>query len=236
MPWLAWAAVLLATGPASAASPLTLEVQPLLGNGTPAVDGWMSAYVHIENHSSQVMRGTLSVNAELSWAREVNLGRLQGLGATRSTKLDEAVPPTPPSSGQADAREVPKAPPRYFRPQPPMLALRGAHPNHRHHGDGLYDENGMLRCRYPRECVPGIDGVVLKSGYKVHGRILRLQQILVPKPQWFLEIRFDRIERNGVEQPIALRPGANDIILQYPASGQVTLHQLLIIPDIAAEG
>ncbi len=50
-----------------------------------------------------------------------------------------------------------------------------------------------------------IDGVVLKSGYKVHGRILRLQQILVPTPKWFLEIRFDRIERNGVEQPISLK-------------------------------
>jgi hypothetical protein len=50
-----------------------------------------------------------------------------------------------------------------------------------------------------------IDGVVLKSGYKVHGRILRLQQILVPTPKWYLEMRFDRIERNGVEQPISLR-------------------------------
>ena len=40
----------------------------------------------------------------------------------------------------------------------------------------------------------------------------------------------------SIEQPIALRPGANDIVLQYPASGQVTLHQLLIIPNIAAEG
>jgi hypothetical protein len=69
LPWLAWAAVLFAALPAGAASPLRLEVQPLLGNGTPAVDGWMSAYVHIENHSSQVVRGTLSVNAELSWAR-----------------------------------------------------------------------------------------------------------------------------------------------------------------------
>jgi hypothetical protein len=67
--WLACAALLLAAEPAGAASPLTLEVQPLLGNGTPAVDGWMSAHVRIENHSSQVVRGTLSVDAELSWAR-----------------------------------------------------------------------------------------------------------------------------------------------------------------------
>jgi hypothetical protein len=50
-----------------------------------------------------------------------------------------------------------------------------------------------------------IDGVVLKSGYTVHGRILRLQETLVPAPKWLLEIRFDRIERNGMEQPISLR-------------------------------
>jgi hypothetical protein len=50
-----------------------------------------------------------------------------------------------------------------------------------------------------------VDGVVLKSGYKVHGRILRLQQILVPTPKWYLEMRFDRMERNGVEQPVSLR-------------------------------
>jgi len=60
----------------------------------------------------------------------------------------------------AQAREVVRPAPRYFRPQAPMLALRGARPNHRHHGDGLYDDSGMLRCRYPRECVSAISGVV----------------------------------------------------------------------------
>jgi hypothetical protein len=63
------AAFLALSAPALAKSPLTLDVQPLLGNGTPAVDGWMSAYVHIENHSEQVVRGMLSVDAELSWGR-----------------------------------------------------------------------------------------------------------------------------------------------------------------------
>jgi hypothetical protein len=63
------AALGLCTQPALAASPITVEVQPLLGNQTPAVDGWMSAYVHIDNHSSQVVRGMLSVDAELSWGR-----------------------------------------------------------------------------------------------------------------------------------------------------------------------
>jgi hypothetical protein len=40
----------------------------------------------------------------------------------------------------------------------------------------------------------------------------------------------------SLDQSIALLPGVNDIVLQYPASGQVTLRQLLIIPDIAPEG
>ena len=61
----------------------------------------------------------------------------------------------PPSS-----REVVRPAPRLFRPQAPMVALRGAKPSHRHHDDGLYDESGRLRCRYSRECVTAIEGVV----------------------------------------------------------------------------
>jgi hypothetical protein len=39
----------------------------------------------------------------------------------------------------------------------------------------------------------------------------------------------------SLDRSIALLPGANDIVLQYPASGQVILRQLLIIRDIAPE-
>lgn len=60
----------------------------------------------------------------------------------------------------AAARDVVRPAPRLFRPQAPMLALRGARPSHRHHDDGLYDESGRLRCRYPRQCVTAIEGVV----------------------------------------------------------------------------
>lgn len=38
-----------------------------------------------------------------------------------------------------------------------------------------------------------------------------------------------------LNQPIALLPGANDVVLQYPESGQITLLELLIVPDIASE-
>ncbi len=54
---------------AASAATLTLDVQPLLGAGTPAVDGWVSAYVYLENHSNQAVRGTLSVQAAMAWSR-----------------------------------------------------------------------------------------------------------------------------------------------------------------------
>jgi hypothetical protein len=66
--WLFAAASTWAFG-AQAAAPLALDVEPLLGAGTPAVDGWMSAHVRLENRSSEVVRGTLSVEAEVAWAR-----------------------------------------------------------------------------------------------------------------------------------------------------------------------
>ena len=53
---------------AQAASPLLLDVEPLLGGGSPAVDGWMSAQVRLENRSNEVLRGTLSVESQVAWA------------------------------------------------------------------------------------------------------------------------------------------------------------------------
>jgi hypothetical protein len=40
---------------------------------------------------------------------------------------------------------------------------------------------------------------------RVHGRILRLAQFLIPTPRWAMAIRFDSIERGGVTQPLSLR-------------------------------
>jgi hypothetical protein len=71
-PWWRFTALLLLalTWPhaAAAAPPISIEVQPLLGNGTPAVDGWLSAYVRIENHSAEPVRGDLELAAELAWS------------------------------------------------------------------------------------------------------------------------------------------------------------------------
>jgi hypothetical protein len=70
-----------------------------------------------------------------------------------SDVVDDAATPSP-------LREVLKAPPRYFRPAPLMLAVRGAKPSHRHHGDGLFTTEGKLMCRYPRAAVPRYKGLL----------------------------------------------------------------------------
>jgi len=49
-------------------------------------------------------------------------------------------------------------------------------------------------------------GTLAKLNDRVHGRIMRLQQYMDAPPRWFIAIRFDRMERNGIEQPIALIP------------------------------
>jgi hypothetical protein len=64
--WLLLLALCALGRPAYAAT-LTVDVQPLLGPGTPAVDGWISAYVRVDNHSNEVVRGTLTVEAESAW-------------------------------------------------------------------------------------------------------------------------------------------------------------------------
>ncbi len=48
--------------------------------------------------------------------------------------------------------------------------------------------------------------VVVRTTDKLHGRVLRLEQTMVPEPRWTVAIRFDSIERDGVEQPIVLKP------------------------------
>jgi len=63
------------------------------------------------------------------------------------------------SEAVADSRSVVRPAPRMFRPQPPIVAIRGCRPSLRHRGDGLYADNGALRCRYPSEAVVSIKSV-----------------------------------------------------------------------------
>jgi len=48
--------------------------------------------------------------------------------------------------------------------------------------------------------------VLVRATDRVHGRLLRLEQMMVPEPRWTVAIRFDSIERDGVEIPLSLKP------------------------------
>ena len=99
----------------------------------------------------------------ISWTQKTDLldatayAGTKRKAATENVKVtdvaDDGAPPNP-------LREVLKAPPRYFRPAPLMLAVRGAKPSHRHHGDGLFTSEGKLLCRYPRAAVPRYKGLL----------------------------------------------------------------------------
>jgi hypothetical protein len=92
----------------------------------------------------------------LSWRATFDL-TVEGEASARP-RVDEAV--SKPARSVDQGRTVPRPPPRFHRPAPLVLALRGAHPSHRHHGDGLFDSRGRLLCRYPRSAVPAWEGLV----------------------------------------------------------------------------
>ncbi len=48
-------------------------------------------------------------------------------------------------------------------------------------------------------------GIVARENDVVHGRILQLEHHMYPFPRWLLAIRFDTLEHDGVEQPLALK-------------------------------
>jgi hypothetical protein len=64
------------------------------------------------------------------------------------------------ASAAAERREVVRPAPRVFRPQAPMIGLRNVKPSLRHNGDGLHDDTGRLRCRYPSEVGDAYEGVL----------------------------------------------------------------------------
>jgi hypothetical protein len=48
--------------------------------------------------------------------------------------------------------------------------------------------------------------VVVRKTDRLHGRLLRLEQFMVPDTYWLVAIRFDSIERDGVEEPMQFTP------------------------------
>jgi len=48
--------------------------------------------------------------------------------------------------------------------------------------------------------------VIVRTTDRLHGRLLRLEQQMVPTPKWTVSIRFDSIERDGVIEPVHFKP------------------------------
>ncbi|MEP6716314.1 MAG: hypothetical protein ABJC09_12130 [Terriglobia bacterium] len=73
--------------------------------------------------------------------------------------------------------------------------------------------------------------VIVRATDLLRGRILRLEQFLAPEPYWVVAIRFDAIDRGGVEQPLKLRP--TDDGDRMP-SGTISRLRRIPVPERAA--
>lgn len=95
----------------------------------------------------------LPFESRVSW-KESYIQVRSGSKAQRAAPKQRSAPPAAdaPSTG---ARTVEKPAPRLLRPAPPLVGVRGLKPHARHHGDGLFDPEG-LRCRWPGECKPDV--------------------------------------------------------------------------------
>jgi hypothetical protein len=101
------------------------------------------------------------LSTEISWSgKHVRVVGDSSTIAAKATRSAATPSPAPePIAKPGESRTVAKAAPRLFRPAPAVVAVRGLRPSARHHGDGLFDPEG-LRCRWPGECRPGMQGVV----------------------------------------------------------------------------
>lgn len=144
-------------------------------------------------------------------------------------------------------RTVERPAPRIFIPQPPSVAIKGARPSLRHHLDGLFDDEGRLRCRYPNETVKGITGVVnardlvptLGSGAIPPEVLAIVQEAMVLNPycsNWLAGAAAESKEirpqlQNRIEGEM-LRVFSMDG--RYDGSGEYTLQASLVSPQASA--
>lgn len=87
---------------------LHIEAAPLLGTGSPAVDGWSSTLVRLENSDSAPISGTLDLVSRVGWGRST-----QSEGTTRA-----------PFSVPAKGRVVLQLPAQSVGGAPPELKVR----------------------------------------------------------------------------------------------------------------
>lgn len=97
-----------------------------------------------------------SLNPRLRWRDKVVFAEKGRSPKAPGIVLDEKIT----SQLKQERRSVDRPAPRVFIPQAPVVAIKGARPSLRHHFDGLYDDEGRLRCRYPNEAIKEIKGVI----------------------------------------------------------------------------
>jgi hypothetical protein len=68
-------------------------------------------------------------------------------------------------------------------------------------------------------------GIVAHRNDRVYGRIVRFEQHVIPAARWIVAIKFDRIERGGVQQPVNLVLANNDPFFTFPERGNLVIDQ-----------
>ena len=68
-------------------------------------------------------------------------------------------------------------------------------------------------------------GIVAHRNDRVFGRIVRFEQHVTPAARWILQIRFDRIERGGIQEPVDLVLINNAPFLTFPEHGNLVIDQ-----------
>ncbi len=135
-----------------------------------------------------------------------------------------------------ERRKVTRPAPRIFLPQAPVVAIRGAKPSLRHHHDGLYDDQGRLRCRYPDEAVSEIKGVIkgedlvptLGSGAIPDEVLAVVREALIITPYCTRWLAAASLEQNVKQENLRRRIEAEMLRLysadgRYDGSGEYTL-------------
>jgi hypothetical protein len=74
------------------------------------------------------------------------------------------------------------------------------------------------------------NGIVVRAGDRLHGRIALMEQYMTPQPRWNLAVAFETIERQGVEQPVSLIPMDDGDRLPHDESTSAAVMQRLRPP------
>jgi len=194
-------------------------------------------------------KGEASLRTEVSWRGVVPMrakqrgGTVQERGAETATGSGGASGPT--------SRDVVRPAPRMFRPAPVMVGLRGARPSSRHHCDGMFDDQGLLRCRFPGEVSPSIDGTLdgravlptLGNG-AIPGEVTRLVREVILFDGYSVQWLAESTRRPGVDvEAVRTRLSAEMLRLYgttatYDGSGLGLVRELGVAggPKAAAEG